>query len=152
MGRMMRYFLTALLAILLFQPKIVHVSVPERADARFARLEMFFDRYQCPPPHYSYIYLQAADAYSLDYRLLPAISVRESTCGQYERFNNRWGWDSLATGFSSVPQGIEFLARQLAQAPRYRGQPLGAKLETYNPIPAYVGEVEHLMRQIDRAP
>ena len=144
--------LATLITSLMFHQSINHPPGPAAVDARITKLEMFFDRYQCPQPHYSYSYLQAADANSLDYRLLPAISVRESTCGQHDRLNNRWGWDFPFTGFSSVPQGIEFIAHRLAQSRIYRGLPLDDKLETYNPRRSYVRQVEHLMQEIDPTP
>jgi len=116
------------------------------------RLEAFFDRYQCPQPHYTSDYLIAADTYALDYRLLPAISVRESTCGQYTRGNNHWGWNSARSVFRSVPDGIDYISRQLTQRPIYKRQTLMGKLWVYNPIPTYPGEVRKLMKEIDKAP
>jgi hypothetical protein len=112
-------------------------------------LEAFFDRYQCPQPHYTHVYLRASDKYALDYRLLPAISVLESTCGQNSRANNYWGWDSARRGFESVPAGISFVVKQLMETRPYRSKMLSEKLEAYNPKPAYAAEVKRLMRQIE---
>src|SRR5262245_27858847 len=82
-------------------------------DSRLEKLEAFFNTYDCPPPHYVTQYVRAADHHSLDYRLLPAISVTESTCGSYQRGNNHWGWSSADYEFSSVPYGIEFISTAL---------------------------------------
>jgi len=123
-------------------------TLPPR-DPRSERLEAFFKAYDCPAPLHVDEYLRAADWYSLDYRLLPAISLVESTCGAFERMNNRWGWDSAQTGFPSVPAGIEFISAQLAENPRYKGKSLQEKLFTYNPYPQYVRQVQRLMRQIE---
>src|SRR5882724_5036889 len=87
---------------------------PPQTDDRPIKLETFFKSYQCPQPHYVEEYVRAADMYDIDYRLLPALSIRESTCGQHNRLNNHWGWDSARKGFASVPRGIEFVARKLA--------------------------------------
>ena len=57
-------------------------SIP---DGRVSKLERFFQSYGCPSPHYSADYIRAADAHQLDYRLLPAISLVESTCGLHEQ-------------------------------------------------------------------
>jgi hypothetical protein len=119
------------------------------ADHRWHKLEAFFKSYQCPQPHYVEEYLRAADHYAIDYRLLPALSVRESTCGQYDRLNNHWGWDSARKGFASVPKGIEFVTRTLAHGRSYKDKTLEAKLYAYNPFPQYVREVKKLMREID---
>jgi hypothetical protein len=93
--------------------------------------------------------LRAADSHALDYRLLPAISLVESTCGAFERLNNRWGWDSVQSGFESVPAGIDYITAQLAEGPQYKGKTVKEKLFTYNPYPAYVRQVERLMQQIE---
>lgn len=119
------------------------------ADDRPAKLEMFFRSYQCPQPYYIDHYLSAADNYALDYRFLPAVSVRESTCGQHDRLNNRWGWDAGRSRFRSVSSGIYFVSSRLAESEYYKGKTLEEKLFTYNPDPQYVKEIKTLMRQID---
>jgi hypothetical protein len=94
-------------------------------------------------------YLGAADSYAIDYRLLPAISVLESTCGEYQRLNNHWGWDSARKGFSSVRAGLQYIARQLAEGRFYRNKSLEEKVRMYNPNPQYARQVRKLMLKID---
>ena len=118
-------------------------------DPRGVRLEAFFKAYGCPAPLHVHEYLRAADSHALDYRLLPAISLVESTCGTFQRLNNRWGWDSAQSGFSSVPAGIEFVTAQLAEGPPYKGKTVKEKLFAYNPYRQYVRQVERLMHQIE---
>lgn len=125
---------------------------PQQIDSREIRLAAFFGRYQCPAPYYVSDYLHAADSNALDYRLLPAISVTESTCGQYATVNNRWGWDDPPARFRSVPHGIRYIAGQLSQGARYRDKTLKQKLLTYNPDPQYGTQILRLMREIDAAP
>jgi hypothetical protein len=119
-----------------------------KLDPRIERLERFFKIYHCPAPHHTYEYLKAADGYGLDYRLLPAVSIRETLCGVAERRqNNRWGYHS--ENFPSIEAGIDFLARRLTQHPLYKGKTLQGILFTYNPLPAYPEEVKRIMRQIE---
>lgn len=119
-------------------------------DPRITRLERFFEHYNCPTPYYVSEYLRASDGYDLDYRLLPAISVRESLCGVFEqRLNNYWGYHPDRQSFPSVEAGIDYVARQLAQNHYYRGKSLPEKLFVYNPRPAYPIEVQRIMRQIE---
>ena len=118
-------------------------------DPRSVRLEAFFKAYDCPAPLHVAEYLRAADSHALDYRMLPAISLVESTCGAFQRMNNRWGWDSAQSGFRSVPAGIDYITEQLADNPRYKGKTVKEKLFTYNPYPNYVRQVERLMQQIE---
>lgn len=124
------------------------VAPPAPRDSRIAKLEAFFRSHDCPAPYHVDEYLQAADAYSIDYRLLPALSIRESTCGKYQRMNNYWGWDSARSGFASVETGIDFVAHRLAKGRYYKGKALEDKLHAYNPYPDYANEVLSLMREI----
>ncbi len=120
-----------------------------RPDPRIARLAEFFRAYRCPAPHHVEAYLIAADSYGLDYRLLPAISVRETTCGVTEKENNRWGYHPGRQTFPSIEVGIDYVARQLAQNPVYMGKTLIDKLFTYNPRRTYPVEVMKIMSQIE---
>jgi hypothetical protein len=119
-------------------------------DPRVPLLERFFEHYNCPAPYHVSDYLRASDGYDLDYRMLPAISVRESRCGVSEQsVNNFWGYHPDRQSFPSVEEGIDYVARQLAQNPYYRGKSLVEKLFVYNPRPAYPEEVQRIMRQIE---
>jgi len=117
-------------------------------DGRAIRLTTFFQIHQCPAPYHVEDYLRAADIYSVDYRLLPAISFRESTCGEYCRLNNHWGWDSARTGFASVRSGIYYVMSQLAYGKPYKGTSLDQKLYEYNPRPSYAIAIKQTMREI----
>lgn len=118
-------------------------------DKRHERLETFFQSFGCPAPHHVKEYVGTADNFAIDYRLLPAISVLESTCGIHQRLNNRWGWDSARKGFASFRAGLEYIARQLAEGRYYKGKTLEEKVYMYNPKPEYVVQVKKLMRKID---
>ena len=61
-----------------------HVSpAPDyRRDPRLKSLRSFFDKANCPAWKYSAVFLEAADTYDLDWRLLPSISYVESTGGK----------------------------------------------------------------------
>ena len=122
---------------------------PALRDNRYDRLESFFQSFGCPTPHYVDEYLGAADSYAIDYRLLPAISVLESTCGVYQRLNNRWGWDSARKGFSSFRAGLQYIARQLSEGRFYKNKSLEEKVHMYNPNPQYAQQVRKLMIKID---
>jgi hypothetical protein len=123
-------------------------AVP-RADLRIARVEAFFRLYGCPEPYRARNYVLAADMYQLDYRLLPALSVRESLCGKGARLNNYWGWDSARIGFVSVETGIDYVAGQLARGKYYRGKSLDQKLHAYNHRLRYAMEVKLLMNRME---
>lgn len=119
-------------------------------DTRRAKLQTFFKTYQCPEPYYVDEYLREADAHGIDFRLLPALSVRETTCGEYDHLNNHWGWDSGRISFGTVPSGIHFVTARLAESPYYKGKALEEKLRVYNPNARYVEEIKQLMREIEQ--
>jgi hypothetical protein len=157
-GRFPLFFLTrsfgvAGLCVALFAHTITDVPVlkplPARIDPRAARLEKFFELYACPAPHYVGEYLKAADEHGLDYRLLPAVSIRETQCGQAQWENNRWGYHPGLQRFPSVLVGIDFMAWVLVEGEYYKGKTLEQKLLMYNHRPAYTDEVKGIMRQIE---
>lgn len=55
-----------------------------------------------------------ADAYGLDWRLIPAISFVESGGGANACGANAWGWDNCRSTFSSFEEGIERVGALLA--------------------------------------
>lgn len=101
-----------------------------------------------------------ADKNDLDWRLLPAIAVRESTGGKNAckkvKFS-RFGFGSCKWGYESSDKEIEVVARNLGgnnpKTARHYG---GAKtikelLQKYNPpsiVPTYAAEVMRIMDSI----
>lgn len=122
------------------------------SDPRLRRLEEFFAKRDCPLRASAADFLIAADQNALDWRLLPSISMIESSGGKDYRNNNVLGWDSCRESFSSVRDGIHFVAAQLARSKRYRDKTLEMKLQTYNPNPDYPHKVKAVMRALAPAP
>src|SRR5579863_6713641 len=143
---MRKLWLAGMVAVGLARASIAPAQPP---DDRWLKLQAFFEAYHCPAPYHVDDYLREADKNAIDYRLLPAISVRESTCGRHSRLNNHWGWDSARSGFSSVKAGIRFLARKLALGESYKDKTIEDKLKIYNPKVQYATEVKHLMEEIE---
>jgi len=117
-------------------------------DPRLWRLEKFFADRDCPLRTAAKDFLIAADQNHLDWRLLPSISIIESSGGKYHRNNNVFGWDSCNEKFSSIRAGIHYVAEQLGKSKRYRGKDLDSKLQIYNPVPEYCQRVKAVMRAI----
>lgn len=113
---------------------------------------------------------EEADKYGLDYRLMPAIAMIETTggknlCEGLEKDNNKnpFGWGSCKIGFSSFNQAIEVIAMNLSgnnpnTARHYDGKTTKQILEKYNPPsikPGYAAKVMKVMDAIgeeDMAP
>ncbi len=118
-------------------------------DPRLQKIEQFFADRDCPLRDSAAVFLEAADRNDLDWRLLPSISMVESSGGKDYRNNNVFGWDSCRESFSSVGEGIHFVASQLANSKLYKDKNLDGKLRTYNTNPDYPHRVKALMRVMD---
>ncbi len=98
------------------QDTIVTVSSHE---ARVDVLRQFFARYNSPLEAYVGEIVAAADKYGLDYRLLPAIAMQESTlCLKApSSSHNCWGfgiYGKKKTAFDSYADAIETISKTLA--------------------------------------
>ncbi len=119
-----------------------------RKDPRFLALHKFFDAGDCPAKDYVHAFLEAADIYKLDWRLLPSISFVESTGGKASQHNNIFGWDSGRAHFPSPVAGIHTVAYHLSHASQYKRKTLDQVLATYNPGGEYAQRVKSVMRRI----
>jgi hypothetical protein len=143
-----------LVAGLLAAPATVSVqqyhAAPEvkQNDPRLSQLQKFFGDRDCPLRDSAKDFLIAADQNQLDWRLLPSISIIESSGGKDYTNNNVFGWDSAKEKFTSVRAGIHYVAAQLGKSSRYKGKNIDAKLQTYNPLPEYPARVKAVMRAI----
>ena len=117
-------------------------------DPRQITLRNFFRRWECPAERYATTFIEAADDYKLDWRLLPSISFVESTGGKEARNNNLFGWDSGRAQFTSPGAGIHTVGYQLSHSDLYRSKSLDGLLITYNPNPDYAQVVKSVMRRI----
>ena len=122
--------------------------VDYRNDPRLHALRSFFAKAGCPAQAYSHVFLEAADNYNLDWRLLPSISFVESTGGKRARNNNLFGWDSGNARFSSPSAGIHKVGYALANSRRYKDKELDELLAIYNPNTEYAPKVKSVMRRI----
>lgn len=137
--------------LLLFHP--AKAGAPENPDSawndfRINKLDRFFESYQCPVRDLTPAFLEAADRYGLDWRLLPSIALIESGGGKEYRRNNIFGWGNGDIRFRSVEAGIDEVAERLAHSDYYKDKNLDAVLNTYNPVPGYVSRVKNVMAQL----
>lgn len=117
-------------------------------DARLETLQRFFQKCGCPAEAYTGEFLAAADAYNLDWRLLPSISFVESTGGKATQYNNMFGWDQGRARFASPEDGIYEVGYRLANSETYRDKNLDTVLSIYNPVGPYAQKVRSVMRRI----
>lgn len=78
-------------------------------DSRVLALERVFTKHNSPLAPFAKNYVETADKYELDWRLLPAIAGLESSFGnaQLKGSYNSYGWGGGRIYFNSVEDGIE---------------------------------------------
>lgn len=96
------------------------VQAIEANDARVFIVENFFEIYNSPLVPYSRLLVDTADKYGLDFRLLPAIAMKESGGGKAmpDNSHNAWGWaihETYTKKFVSWEEGVETVAKSLRQ-------------------------------------
>lgn len=124
------------------------------ADNRAERLDTFFKERNMPLEGYGKELVAAADKYKLDWRLIAAIGIRESSGGKHLMNNNPFGWGSAKIPFKNFSEAIEEVTKNVAGADEdtakyYKDRTLEKKLWFYNGsvMPAYTGEVIAIMNR-----
>jgi hypothetical protein len=119
-----------------------------RNDPRLTALSTFFHKLECPAEKYAAAFLEAADNYALDWRLLPSLSFVETTGGKSARNNNFFGWDSGHAQFPSPAAAIHAVGYRLKYSSLYINKKLDNLLAVYNPNVEYGKKVKSVMRRI----
>jgi hypothetical protein len=127
------------------QESLPVVNVPETvvsSDDRPDRINAYFQKYKMPLAGYGEKFVEVADSCGMDWRLLPAISVQESTGGKYMRLNNPFGWASAKIGFKDFNEAIEIVGKNLCGLNPKTASYYGNKT-TYQKLWSYNGTVNH---------
>lgn len=127
----------------------------QKADA----IDAYFAEHDMPLEGTGMKMVEEAENNDLDWRLLPAVAVRESTGGKYDCKkveNNPFGWGSCRIGFKSNDKAIEIVAKNLGgnnpkTAKHYDNKSTKEILRAYNPpsiVPKYAEQVMSIMKDI----
>lgn len=126
------------------------ITASIEVDERVTILNNYFSK--TPLNGYGNKFIEVADKNGLDWRLLPAISVRETSggihlCNNPKAHNNPFGWGSCKIGFNSFNEAIETVGYKLSNLPVYKGKTIEKKLYYYNGtvVPTYPQEVIAIM-------
>lgn len=129
-------------------------SRPLTPDERVLRINQYFTERNLPLAGYGAKFVEVADRCNMDWRLLPAIAVRESSGGKQTCGNNPFGWASCRAGFESVEKAIEIVGVNLCglnskTASYYSDKTTLQKLQSYNGSinPNYPAEVFSIMEK-----
>ena len=129
---------------------------------KVAAIDAYFHKYEMPMAGTGMTFVLEAEKNDLDWRLLPAISVRESTGGKFAcktKGYNSFGWGSCKIGFKSNEEAIATIAKNLGgNNPKtehhYAGKTVEEILKKYNPpsiVPRYAEQVISIMDAIGDA-
>jgi hypothetical protein len=136
----------------LISEQILKNKVQAEADS----IDAYFAEHDMPLEGTGMTMVKEAYLNGLDWRLLPAIAVRESTGGKNACDKvkyNPFGWNSCKTGFDSYEDAIETVAENLggnnpSTAHHYDNKTVKEILQAYNPpsiIPRYANQVMSIM-------
>ncbi len=137
------------------QIEVQSVSVllsKERAD----KIDAYYKKRGMPLLGYGAKMIAEAEKNNLDWRLLPAIAIKESTGGKFACHKNPFGWGSCKIKFNNWNEAIEVVAWNLGgnnpnTARYYKGKTTIEKLSIYNSvIPTYNKEIFEFMDLIEK--
>jgi hypothetical protein len=134
-------------------------SEVEVLKAKAEAIDKYFRDRGMPLAGYGQTMVEEAEKNGLDWRLLAAIAVRESTGGKFackKASYSAFGWGSCKINFKSHEHGIETVARNLGgnnpnTAYHYANKTTLEILRAYNPpsiVPKYGEQVISIMDQI----
>src|ERR1035437_2880699 len=148
-------------------PVLVALNQPEDPKATLLKanaeaIDAYFEEHNMPLMGMGMKMAEEADRNEIDWRLLPAIAVRESTGGKNDCIkvkNNAFGWGSCHIGFRSNDEAIETVARNLGgnnpnTAYHYANRNTKGISNAYNPpsiVPHYTEQVITIMNNIGDA-
>jgi hypothetical protein len=125
-------------------------------DIRVNRLETFFLSYNSPLAKYSDKFIEVADKYNIDWRLIPAITGVESTFGKRipQSSYNAYGWANGKYRFSSWDESIEVVGKTLREKYYDReAQTIKLIARRYAPPSStWAGKVKYFMQKIEPLP
>lgn len=127
-----------------------------KVDNRAKALKAYLDQTNSPLADHAQTFVDQADKYDIDWKLVAAIAGLESGYGEHIPYQsyNAWGWGVYGTNvinFTSWDDGIETLSKGIRE--RYMDQ-RGAKNvyeigRTYASSPTWAVRVESIMNRID---
>ena len=134
----------------------VEVSVDETRKEKAEIIDTYFKDRSMPLKGTGMTFVLVAEKYGLDWRLLPAIGIRESSGGKAACGYNAFGWGSCKLhNFHSYEEAIEAVGKNLGGANiktsrYYAGKSTYDKLYYYNGtvLPTYPDEVVAIMKMI----
>lgn len=148
-----------LLSLLIIYTQFNDTITYSKEDNRAEIIDNYYKERNMPLYGYGSKMVEIADKYNLDWRLLPAISIRETSGGKYmckspKAQNNPFGWGSCKIGFDSINMSIEIVGYKLSTLQVYKGKSTSKILYHYNGtvVKTYPQEVITIMNSLEKIP
>lgn len=137
--------------------QVSKTSVLDEQAEHAKKIDAYFAKRSMPLEGYGAKLAKAAEDNNLDWRLLPAIAIKESTGGKFACHNNPFGWGSCKIKFKSFDEAIVTVGMNLGgNNPKteryYKDKTTIEKLHHYNNsvVPTYTGEILEFMDLIEQ--
>lgn len=135
-------------------PEQETIIVAKQADPRVLVLRKYFAKFNSPLADHAQDFIDAADTYGLDWKLVPAISGVESTFGKaIPGGYNGWGWGvygNQALGFTSWRDGIFTVSKGLKEDYIARGLTNPYSMNSrYAASPTWGSRVDFFMKDLN---
>lgn len=137
--------------------QVSKTSVLDEQAEHAKKIDAYFAKRNMPLEGYGAKLAKAAEDNNLDWRLLPAIAIKESTGGKFACHNNPFGWGSCKIKFKSFDEAIVTVGMNLGgNNPKteryYKDKTTIEKLHHYNNsvVPTYTGEILEFMDLIEQ--
>lgn len=129
------------------------MPIRKATDIRVTALEFIFAKYHSPLLPYAKVYVEMADKYGVDWKLLPSISGLESTFGKalLSGTHNAYGWGGGTIYFKSWEDGIETINRALKEnyMGKWKATDVWSIGHIYAASPTWAVRVNHFMNEIN---
>lgn len=137
------------------------IALQLEREEKAAKIDAYFAKNKMPLAGTGMKMVTEAEKHKIDWRLIPALAIRESTGGKHACKSvtySPFGFGSCRINFKSWDHAIEVVATNLGgnnprTARAYGGKTLRGKLEAYNPpsvVPTYANEVIAIMIKIEK--
>lgn len=144
-----------------FALKNLNSSTPTSAvlemNEKAAKIDAYYAKRNMPLEGYGAMMMKVSEENNLDWRLLPAIAIKESTGGKFACYSNPFGWGSCKIKFQSFEEAIEVVSFNLGgNNPNteryYKNKTTIEKLHHYNNavVPTYTKEILEFMELIEK--
>ena len=145
---------------LIFPEEILglEIGIGDQEDLRAQKIESYYARYNLPLGSHAEAFVESADRYDIDWRLVAAIGFIESTGGKHACSTadySPFGWGSCKIDFNSYEDAIDVVSKNLGghnpnTAYAYRNKDLKGVLYSYNSvIPNYRQKILKEMDKIE---